>query len=163
MHGQSRTPSCLHLAHAEMYNSDTKPTGYCKWNKYSHFLFEGEKLKLKPTWAGDWLVSDFTEPHLCLLAADGQRSSCPIFEKFWWRFTLAEKLDKLCAAFKQTDMLWEKKGGDLRYLFCCGWNWKYGLFLGGNLKAWFLQGVSNWNMKVKTCSIVGFTTVWRKN
>lgn len=101
MHGQSRTPSCLHLAHAEMYNSDTKPTGYCKWNKYSHFLFEGEKLKLNPTWAGDWLVSDFTEPHLCLLAADGQRSSCPIFEKFWWRFMLSEKLDKLCAAFNR--------------------------------------------------------------
>lgn len=169
MHGQTRMPSCLHLAHAAMYNSDAKPTGYCKWKEYSNFLFEGKKLKPEPTWAGGWLVSDFTEPNLCLLAADGQGSGCPIFEKFWWRFRVSEELDKLCAAFKQIDMVWEKKGGGLLYLFCYGWNWKYGLYSLGkfqgmifarSFKVRFIRSGRNY---VKTCSIAGFTTVWRKN
>lgn len=65
-------------------------------------------------------MSDFTEPQLCLLADDGQGSGCPVFEKFWWRYRLSEELDELCASFKQIDMLWEKKGGELLYLFCYG-------------------------------------------
>lgn len=68
-------------------------------------------------WGAGWCLT--SQNHICgSLLLTGKEVAAPFLKSSGGGLG-SEKQYKLCGAFKQIDVLWEKKG-DLLYLFRCG-------------------------------------------
>lgn len=134
LHRQIRTPSCLHLAHAQMCNSGTKYTVSYKHSNCRDFLFDGrkrekKKKRKKESHSGRGCqMAHFAQPHLHLVCFWTGRWVTQFLRPSGGSLgSLRNQVISMLVLNTLINGGKGRKGGGLVDLFCSFWNQKYSL------------------------------------